>query len=79
MDGQTRFGEEIVGGIIGPVIDSSIDELMSAANIVVDGRPQTGPQAQTVLVFETPAEALTLERRTAAHASLIRRLIHIIR
>lgn len=79
MDGQTRFGEEIVGGIIGPVIDSSIDELMSAANIVVDGRPQTGPQAQTVLVFETPAEALTLERRTAVHASLIRRLIHIIR
>jgi len=79
MNGQTRFGEEIVGGIIGPVIDSSIDELMSAAKIIVDGRSQTGPQAQTVLVFETPAKAMTLERRTTAHVSLIRRLIHIIR
>ena len=78
MDGRTRFGEEINGGIIGPVIDSSIDELMSAAKTLVDGRPRTGPRAPTVLVFETPAKALTLEQRTAAHVSLIRRLIHTI-
>ena len=78
MDGQTRFGEVIDGGIIGPVIDSSIDELMSAAKTIVDGRPRTGPRTRTVLVFETPAKALTLEERTAAHLALIRRLIHTI-
>jgi hypothetical protein len=78
ISGQTRFGEEIVGGIIGPVIDSSIDEFMSAADIVVDGRPQTGPHARTVLVFETPAKALTFEQRKAAHFALIRRLIQTI-
>ena len=33
-----------------------------------------GPAAHTVLVFETPAAALSLERRVAAHAALIRRL-----
>ena len=78
VDGQTRFGEEIVGGIIGPVIDSSIDELMSAAKIIVDGQSQTGPKARTVLVFETPAKALTLEQRTAAHHALISRFTQII-
>lgn len=78
VDGQTRFGETIVGGIIGPVIDSSIDELMSAANIVVDGQTQTGPKARTVLVFETPAKALPFEQRTAAHYALVRLLMHII-
>lgn len=78
ISGQTRFGEEIDDGIIGPVIDSSIDEFMSAADIVVDGRPRTGPHTRTVLVFETPAKALTFEQRKAAHFALIRRLIQTI-
>jgi hypothetical protein len=78
ISGRTRFGEEIAGGIIGPVVDSSVDELMSAANVVVDGRPQAGPRARTVLVFETPAKALTFERRKAAHVALIRRLAQVI-
>ncbi len=78
VDGQTRFGEDIVGGIIGPVVDSSIDELMSATTIVLDGKSQTGPSAQTVLVFETPAKAFNLEQRMAAHIALIKRLRHLI-
>ncbi len=76
--GETRFGEVVVEGIIGPVIDSSIDELMSSKNVIVDGRVQPGPAARTVLVFETPAAALTLERRINAHAALIRRLLTLI-
>jgi hypothetical protein len=72
--GETRFGEAIAGGIIGPVTDSSIDELMSAATILIDGRAQAGPAARTVLVFETPAKDLPLDRRVAAHLSLLRRL-----
>ena len=62
--GTTRFDEPIAGGIIGPVVDSSIDELMSS--------PKVG--ARTVLVFETPAAALPIEKRVAAHAALLRRL-----
>ena len=36
MGGETRFGEAISGGIIGPVVDSSIDELISSQAIVCD-------------------------------------------
>jgi Succinylglutamate desuccinylase / Aspartoacylase family len=74
MGGSTRFDEPIARGIIGPVTDSSIDELMSARQVVVGGTSQPGPAAQTVLVLETPAAALTLERRVAAHAALLRLL-----
>lgn len=72
MTGQTRFDEPITDGIIGPVTDSSIDELMSAKEVVVDGHPQPGPAAGTVLVLETPAAALPLEQRVAAQAALLR-------
>lgn len=78
MGGKTRFGEDISGGIIGPVVDSSIDELMSSREIVSDGRLRAGPAARTVLVFETPAAALTLEKRVAAHLALIRRLTALL-
>lgn len=78
LDGQTRFGETIEGGIIGPVTDSSIDELFSARELVVDGRIQPGPAARTVLVFETPAKDLPLERRVAAHLALLRRLAALL-
>jgi hypothetical protein len=72
--GTTRFDEAVEGGIIGPVTDSSIDELMSAATVIADGQAGPGPRAKTVLVFETPAAALPLPRRVAAHAALLRRL-----
>ena len=78
MGGKTRFGEEISGGIIGPVVDSSIDELMSSREVVLDGRLRPGPAARTVLVFETPAAALTLEKRIAAHLALVRRLTGLL-
>jgi len=79
MDGKTRFDEAIVGGIIGPVVDSSIDELMSSATILADGHPARGPAAATVLVFETPAAALPLAQRVRAHAALIRRIAGLIK
>ena len=78
MDGKTRFDEAIVGGIIGPVVDSSIDELMSSATILVNGRPTRGPAAATVLVLETPAAALPLTQRVRAHAALLRRLMALM-
>lgn len=72
LSGETRFGEPISGGIIGPVADSSIDELMSTSSVIVDGHVQLGPAARTVLVFETPADAVPLDRRVEAHAALLR-------
>lgn len=72
--GTTRFDEPIAGGIVGPVTDGSIDELMGATTVIVDGQAVAGPGARTVLVFETPAAALPFERRVAAHAALLRRL-----
>lgn len=74
MDGVTRFDEPINQGIIGPVVDGSIDELMSAVSIVLDGEIQPGPNAETVLVFETPAAAISLAQRVQAHAALLRQL-----
>ena len=76
--GKTRFGEDIVDGIIGPVNDSSIDELIGAKDILIDGQPQAGPAAHTVLVFETPAKDMTLVPRKAAHLALLRRLAVLI-
>jgi Succinylglutamate desuccinylase / Aspartoacylase family len=74
MSGETRFGETIADGIIGPVVDSSVDELMSAATIVLDGQMKPGPNAYTVLVFETPAAQVGLQRRVVAHAALLKAL-----
>jgi len=78
MGGETRFGEEIVAGIIGPVVDSSIDELMSSHQIVDGGRIQPGPSARTVLVLETPAVDTSLGHRIAAHAALLRQLTALL-
>ena len=77
-DGYTRFEEQIEEGIIGPVADSSIVELMSAKEIIVEGAPQAGPAARTVLVFETPAGEIPLAQRVRAHAALLRRMILLI-
>jgi len=76
LAGETRFGEAITDGIIGPVEDSSLDELMSAAVVIENGLQQPGPGTDTVLVFETPAGSLGLQRRISAHADLLRALVH---
>jgi len=78
LDGLTRFDEPIANGIIGPVTDSSIDELLSAPRIVLDAASAPGPAAATVLVFETPARQFPLERRIAAHAALLRRMLAMV-
>lgn len=75
LSGQTRFGEPIENAIIGPVTDSSIDELMSAQEIIVDGAVRAGPAAPIVLVFETPAGNLPLSRRIGAHEALLRQML----
>ncbi|HEX5650222.1 MAG TPA: hypothetical protein VFX69_11260 [Steroidobacteraceae bacterium] len=77
--GQTRFGETIVDGVIsrddkgGPIRDGSIDELLAATEVFVEGRKQRGPSAQTVIVVETPAFAgARLDQRVDAQAAVVR-------
>jgi hypothetical protein len=80
-DGRTRFGEPIVDGVVsrddrgGPIRDGSIDELLSAREVFVDGRRLPGPSAPTVIVVETPAYAGSrLGSRVDAHAAVVRSL-----
>ena len=75
MDGQTRFEEVIQEGIIGPVVDSSIDELMSAEEIATGGSTSNGPAAPVVLVIETPRLSLPFEVRVAAQAAVLKALL----
>ena len=77
--GQTRFGETIVDGVIsrddkgGPIRDGSIDELLAATEVFVDGHKVRGPSAHTVIVVETPAFAgARLEQRVAAQGAVVR-------
>jgi hypothetical protein len=79
--GHTRFDEPIVDGVISrdehgqPIRDGSIDELLAAPEIFVDGRKSAGPGAATVIVVETPAFAGSrLDLRVGAQGSVIRHL-----
>ncbi len=72
--GKTRFGEKIKDGIIGKEKDGSIDELFSANKIIVNNRIIRGPSAETVIVYETPAKGMSLQRRKKAHLELIKSL-----
>jgi len=78
--GKTRFGEPIVNGVISrddkgqPIRDGSIDELLSATEIFVDGQKSRGPAGQTVIVVETPAFAGSrFEQRVAAQGAVVKR------
>ncbi len=78
QSGKTRFGETIVQGVIsrddqgGPIRDGSIDELLAATDVFVDGRKVRGPSAHTVIVVETPAfEGSKFDLRVAAQGAVV--------
>jgi len=78
QSGNTRFGEPIVQGVIsrddkgGPIRDGSIDELLAATAVFVDGRRVRGPSAHTVIVVETPAFAGSkFDLRVAAQGAVV--------
>jgi hypothetical protein len=84
QSGQTRFGETIVAGVIsrddkgGPIRDGSIDELLAATDVFVDGKKARGPSAQTVIVVETPAfEGSKFELRVAAQGAVVQRMAEL--
>jgi hypothetical protein len=81
QSGTTRFGETIVKGVIsrddqgGPIRDGSIDELLAATDVFVDGKRARGPSAHTVIVVETPAfEGSQFDLRVSAQGAVVQRL-----
>ena len=79
QSGKTRFGESIVQGVIsrddngGPIRDGSIDELLAATEVFVDGQKVRGPSAHTVIVVETPAFAGSqFDLRVAAQGAVLK-------
>ena len=81
QSGKTRFGEPVVKGVISrddagaPIRDGSIDELLAATEVFVDGSKRAGPAARTVIVVETPAfEGSQFDLRVAAQGAVVQRL-----
>lgn len=81
QSGSTRFDEPVVKGAVSrddrdqPIRDGSIDELLSATQVIVNGANLPGPAAPTVIVVETPAYAGSrFEQRVAAQAAVLRHL-----
>ncbi len=72
--GETRFREPITHGVVLDSIDGSIDELLSARNIVVNNKVIHGPYSSASIVLETPAQSLSLSARIKAHSAVIRSL-----
>jgi hypothetical protein len=72
--GVTRFGEPIVDGVVYTEQDGSVDELLAAERLIVDGAQVEGPAAPTVVVVETPTLHAPLEKRVQAHAAIIETL-----
>lgn len=81
LSGKTRFDETIANGIIGPngvgqlFNDGSIDELLAAPQVIVDGLRRGGPGAPVAIVIETPAPSgWPLGKRVAGHRAVITQL-----
>jgi hypothetical protein len=73
-DGETRFGEPVIKGVVQidkTKPDYSIDELLAARKIFLDGRVSYKPAAKTAIVIETPAKAMELEERKKAHMDVL--------
>jgi hypothetical protein len=86
QSGKTRFGETIVHGVIsrddqgGPIRDGSIDELLAATDVFVDGSKARGPSAHTVIVVETPAFAGSrFDLRVAAQGAVVQHVAELWR
>jgi hypothetical protein len=71
MEGTTRFGEAVRNGVVSNVNDGSIDELLSAPTVVVNGSPQKGPYGGSILVLETSSMHTPLAARIRVHATVL--------
>jgi len=71
---KTRFHQEIIEGIISSASDGSIDELLRSKEIFFKGKICPGPSAKHVIVVETGARNVPLEKRVIIHSEIIKNL-----
>jgi hypothetical protein len=65
---------KVQNGIIANVSDGSVDELLSAKRIFLNGKVAHGPSAQCAVVVETKALHVPLSKRVRVHAAIIKSL-----
>jgi len=71
MKGETHFGEKIENGAVVNVHDGSIDELLGARKIILNGKITKGPSAKKVITIETRIAGISLGKRVKAHSAII--------
>lgn len=64
-------------GLAVNITDGSIDELLAAPKIFIDGKKTAGPGAKTVIVVETRALGVSLVKRVRVHCAIIRSLARL--
>ncbi len=72
--GKNWFGENIKDGIIHGIHDSSIDELLSAEKIFLNGKVTKKPVAKSVIVIETPIKDAPIEKRIKTNELILKSL-----
>lgn len=70
--GETAFHEKIIKGVVADINDGSIDELLSADKIIVNGQIKKGPDAKSVVVIETKTIDVPLKKRVKAHSYILK-------
>lgn len=70
--GKTSFGQKIIKGVVSNIEDGSIDELLSAEKIIVNGNLRKGPDAKSVVVIETTTLGIPLKKRLKAHSCILK-------
>lgn len=71
MKGKTTFGEKITNGIVFGVADGSIDELLSAKKIIVNGKIKRKFRAKSTIVVETSTKNFPLLKRMLVHREIL--------
>lgn len=72
--GVTRFGQKIRDGIVEKDFDGSIDELLAARQIFVEGILSPGPSAKSVIVIETSAHNRPLRERVIMQSKILEKV-----
>jgi len=78
-NGVTRFGENIINGVVNSLNDGSVDELLAAPKIFKNGKIASKPFSSSVIVVETPTVGLNLEKRIAVHSEILQNLEKLYR
>lgn len=71
-EGDTRFNQPIINGIVSNIKDNSIDELICSKEIIVNNKKVKGPSAKSVVVIETTVPNILLKKRINAHSKILK-------